>query len=111
MSELLTSQLLVLLVMVMLRGVAVPLGLTPTAILTLVRAFLTDAQEYQATSSLPLWFAVRTAGRKARPPACRSSTTGLLCTSLSVPSLKLCSKMSPLGWKRASLHTMLTVPN
>src|SRR5258708_30048266 len=112
MSELLTSQSLVLLVMNTLRGVAVVLGLTPIAALTLVFAVRGDDLEYQATSSRPLRLATRSPGRKARPPLCgRSSTVGLGCTSPSDPSLKLCSKMSPFGWKRASFHTMLTVLN
>src|SRR5262252_4624437 len=110
MSELLMSQFDVLLVMVMLLGVRVAAGLTPIAALTEVSAVPTDALEYQTTSRLPLLFATRRPGRNASPPRCaRSSVVGLCCTRFSEPSLKLCSKMSPFGWWRASFHTMLTV--
>src|SRR5215472_2445861 len=109
-SELLTSQFDVLLVMVMLLGVLVVLGLTPMAALTAVSAVPADGLEYQATSRLPLLLATRRPGRNATPPRCaRSSVTGLCCTRFNEPSLKLCSKMSPCGWWRASFHTMLTV--
>src|SRR5262249_32895720 len=111
MSELLTSQFDVLLVIVMLRGVLVVLGLTPIAARTEVSPVPADALEYQATSRLPLLLATRSAGRNARPPRCtRATVTGLCCTRCSEPSLKLCSKMSPFRWRRASFHTMLTVP-
>src|SRR5215469_5765679 len=103
MSELLTSQFDVLLVMVRLLGVRVVLGLTPIAALIAVSAVPADGLEYQATSRLPLLFATRRPGRNATPPRCARS-------SFTEPSLKLCSKMSPCGWWRASFHTMLTVP-
>src|SRR5258708_34374081 len=112
MSELLTSQSLVLLVIKMLRGVAVALGLTPIAALTLGSAVRTDDLEYQATSSRPLRVATRSAGTMVSPPLCgRSSPVGLRCTRWSEPRVKLCSRISPFGWKRLSFHTMLTVPN
>src|SRR5262252_4209884 len=93
-------------------GVAVVTGLTPTAAATLVLAVVTDARVYHVTSSRPESLGVRSAGRNDNPPLCGwSSITGVAWTGLSEFWLKLCIRMSPKGWNRASFQTMLTVPN
>src|SRR5690349_6641195 len=92
-------------------GVLVVSGLTPSAPSTLVLAVADVEREYQVTSSRPAAVAVRSAGNMFRPPeAGRSRTTGCAWTGPSEVVWKLCSRMSPSGWKRVSFQTMLTVP-
>src|SRR5215472_12996190 len=112
MSEELTSQSEAALVIRRFGGVAVVTGLTPTAAPTLVLAVVADARVYHVTSNRPELLGVRSAGRKDSPPLCGwSSRTGLAWTGLSEFLSKLCRRMSPKGWNRASFQTMLTVPN
>src|SRR5215471_3544500 len=112
MSDVLVSQFEATLVIWTLDGgVLVVSGLTPSAPSTLVFAVVGVAREYQVTSSRPAAVAVRSAGNMCRPPeAGRSRTTGCAWTGPSEVLLKLCSRMSPSGWKRVSFQTMLTVP-
>src|SRR6516165_8200328 len=92
-------------------GVLVMSGLTPSAPSTLVLAVVGVEREYQVTSSRPAAVAVRSAGNMCKPPeAGRSRTTGCAWTGASEAVWKLCSRMSPSGWKRVSFQTMLTVP-
>src|SRR5215467_1743182 len=111
MSELLVSQFEATLVIRTLDGGAlVVTGLSPSTPSTLVFAAVGVEREYQVTSSRPAAVAVRSAGIMCRPPeAGRSRTTGCAWTGASEDLWKLCSRMSPSGWKRVSFQTMLTV--
>jgi len=61
-----------------------------------VSEVVTEAREYQVTSSSPAAVAVRTAGMNVSPPWCGvSSTTGRACTGRSDARVKLCSSTSP----------------
>src|SRR5215469_1545033 len=111
MSDVLVSQFEATLVIRTLEdGVLVVTGLSPSTPSTSVLAAVGVEREYQVTSSRPAAVAVRSAGNMCRPPeAGRLRTTGFAWTGRSEDLLKLCSRMSPSGWKRVSFQTMLTV--
>src|SRR5690349_11990468 len=93
-------------------GVTVVRGLTPSAAKTSVTADCgLSRRSYQLTFRLPWASTFRSAGKKCKLPTIPSlsSFTGEACTRESVPRLKLCSRMSPSGFLRASFQTMLTV--
>src|SRR5438105_499762 len=94
---------------VLLVGVPVIRGLTLSAAVTSVNAVFADPRLYHETLMLPCSSVLRTPGRKCQPAVLLLSRTGLDCTPERLTSLKLCRRMSPARWKRASFQTMLTV--
>src|SRR5438270_14054651 len=58
---------------------------------------------------LPLASALRRAGSMCQPPVLELMRTEAVCTLAKLLRLKLCKRMSPARWKRASFHTILTV--
>src|SRR5437763_9018088 len=112
MSDESTSQLLgTLVTKVALLGVLVVSGLRLNAANTLGRAVVGELRSYHETFKRPFASALRSAGRKCRPPLeWLLSLRGALWTGERLPSAKLCIKMSPSGCSRASFQTMLTVP-
>src|ERR1700693_4919100 len=87
-------------------GVTAVSGFTSTAAVTSVTAVLAELRLYHETFNRPLWFELRRAGMKCQPPVSVLSLTGPACA----PRLtreKLCIRMSPTAWKRASFQTIL----
>src|SRR5215469_9484382 len=101
MSDVLVSQFEATLVIWTLEdGVLVVTGLSPSTPSTLVSGVVGVVRECQVTSSRPAAVAVRSAGSMCRPPeGGRSRTTGCAWTGVSEDLLKLCSRISPSGWK------------
>src|SRR6266567_2854324 len=95
---------------VLCAGVTAVSGLTSSAAVTSVTAVLAELRLYHETFNTPFWFELRRAGRKCHPPVSMLSLTGELVVAPRLTREKLCKRMSPTAWKRASFQTILMVP-